>query len=88
MSEPAVIIRLDGNGRIYQPGETLSGEYRLESIAVEQIRAIEASVLWFTEGRATKTWPCTSSGVRTPTAAIGSIRAARNASAPRCRGAP
>jgi hypothetical protein len=51
MKEPLVRIRLDGNGRIYRPGETLSGEYRLEGIASQDIRAVEVSVLWHTEGK-------------------------------------
>jgi hypothetical protein len=51
VNDPAVIIRLDGNGRTYAPGETLSGEYRLESVAREQIHAVEASVLWHSEGK-------------------------------------
>ena len=32
MSPPAVTIRLDGNGRVYRPGEELSGEYVFESV--------------------------------------------------------
>jgi hypothetical protein len=51
MNEPAVTIRLDGNGRVYRPGETLSGEYRLESIRREDVRALEVSVLWHTDGK-------------------------------------
>ena len=51
MSDPAVIIRLDGNGRTYQPGETLSGEYRLEAVEHDQVKAVEASVLWYSEGK-------------------------------------
>ncbi len=51
MSEPRVTIRLDGNGRVYLPGEALSGEYLLEGIDAEQIKAIEVSVLWITEGK-------------------------------------
>jgi hypothetical protein len=51
VNDPAITIRLDGNGRIYRPGETLSGEYRLESIPREQIQAIEVSVLWYSEGK-------------------------------------
>ena len=51
MSDAAVTIRLDGNGRAYQPGEILSGEYCVEADAAEEIRAIEASVLWHTEGK-------------------------------------
>jgi hypothetical protein len=50
-AEPAVIIRLDGNGRVYRPGESLAGEYWIESLAAEQLKAIEASVLWYTEGK-------------------------------------
>ena len=51
MSLPTVRIRFDGNGRVYRPGETLSGEYRLESIRREEIKAVEVSVLWHTEGK-------------------------------------
>lgn len=51
MNEPRVRIRLDGNGRAYRPGETLSGEYRLEYVPPEEVRAIEVSVLWYTEGK-------------------------------------
>jgi hypothetical protein len=51
MSEPVVIIRLDGNGRVYQPGETFAGEYRIEAVEDGQVRAMEASVLWYSEGK-------------------------------------
>jgi hypothetical protein len=51
MNGPLVRIRFDGNGRVYHPGETLSGEYRIESVATEEIKSIEASVLWYTEGK-------------------------------------
>jgi len=49
--EPSVAIVLDGAGRIYRPGDTFSGRYWIESLDAEQIRAIEASVLWHTEGK-------------------------------------
>jgi len=48
---PFITIRLDGNGRIYQPGETLSGEYRLLSMPPDDLKAVEVSVLWYTEGK-------------------------------------
>jgi hypothetical protein len=51
MKEPLVRIRLDGNGRVYRPGESLSGEYRLDGIVPEEIKAVEVSVLWHTEGK-------------------------------------
>jgi len=51
MNGPLVRIRFDGNGRVYRPGETLSGEYRIESVAPDEIKAVEVSVLWYTEGK-------------------------------------
>ncbi len=51
MNAPSVTIRLEGNGRAYRPGETLSGEYRLESIRREEVRAVEVSILWHTDGK-------------------------------------
>jgi hypothetical protein len=51
MSEPRVTIRFDGNGRAYRPGETLSGEYRMTSIPRKDVRAVEVSVLWHTDGK-------------------------------------
>ncbi|HUT14007.1 MAG TPA: hypothetical protein VMY42_26200 [Thermoguttaceae bacterium] len=51
MSDPGIIIRFDGNGRVYRSGETLSGEYLLRSVAPEDVKAVEASVLWYTEGK-------------------------------------
>ena len=49
-AEPTVILRFDGPDRCL-PGETLSGEYSIESLDAEAIHAIEASVLWHTEGK-------------------------------------
>ena len=51
MSEPRIIIDFDENGRPFQPGETISGEVRLESFDLEEIKATEVSVLWYTEGK-------------------------------------
>jgi hypothetical protein len=51
ITPPSIRIRFDGNGRIYQPGEVISGEYYLEAVPLEEIRAIEVSVLWYTEGK-------------------------------------
>jgi len=50
-TEPMVIIRLDVDDRVCQPGEVLSGEYWFESLDTSQVTAIEASVLWYTEGK-------------------------------------
>jgi hypothetical protein len=49
--EPAVVICLDGDGHVRRPGERLCGAYWIESVQADQIKAIEASVLWHTEGK-------------------------------------
>jgi hypothetical protein len=49
--EPAVIIHLDDAESAYRAGERLSGEYWIESLPADQIKAVEASVLWYTEGK-------------------------------------
>ncbi len=51
MSEPLVVIRLDGNVRAYQPGDTLSGQYHVEGADDDEVLAMEASVLWSSEGK-------------------------------------
>lgn len=51
MSEGSVRLLLDGNRRIYQPGEMLAGECRLESLKLTEPSAVEISVLWHTEGQ-------------------------------------
>lgn len=51
MDEPHVTIRFDGNGRIYRPGESLAGEYRVNSVEPDEVKAIEVSVVWYTEGK-------------------------------------
>ena len=50
-SEPTVVIRLDGDGLVYRPGETFSGQYWIKSLEAGQVKAVEASVLWHTEGK-------------------------------------
>ncbi len=51
MNEPEIIIRLDENGRLYWPGATLSGEYRIDAAEGQGLQAVEVSVLWYSEGK-------------------------------------
>jgi len=51
MTDSLATIRFDGNGRVYGPGDTLSGEYRFDGVLPGQIKAIEVSVLWYSEGK-------------------------------------
>ncbi|HVA48468.1 MAG TPA: hypothetical protein VNH11_19040 [Pirellulales bacterium] len=51
MSEGSVRILLDGNRRVYQPGDLLSGAYQVDSLRWIDPTAVEISVLWHTEGQ-------------------------------------
>jgi len=51
MNHPTVTVRFDDNGRAYRPGETLSGQYVLDSVASQDLTAIEVSVMWTSEGK-------------------------------------
>ncbi len=51
MNEPEITIRLDENGRVYWPGTTLSGEYRIDAVEGQDLQAVEVSVLWYSEGK-------------------------------------
>jgi hypothetical protein len=50
-AEPTIVIRLDGETLSYRPGEKFSGHYRIKSLEELSVKAIEASVLWYTEGK-------------------------------------
>lgn len=51
MNEGSVRILLEGNRRLYQPGDLLSGTYQVESLNSNGPLAVEVSVLWRTEGQ-------------------------------------
>ncbi len=46
-----IAVMLDGRRRVYAPGEMLSGEYRWDADPGSQVKAVEISVLWHTEGK-------------------------------------
>jgi hypothetical protein len=50
MSDPQIELVLAGEQQNYQPGETLSGHYRLLGVGARDVQAVELSVLWYTEG--------------------------------------
>jgi hypothetical protein len=51
MTVPLVSLAFDGECRHFRPGETLSGSYLLEGLDPAEIKAVELSVLWYTEGK-------------------------------------
>lgn len=51
MNEASVRILLEGNRRLYQPGNLLSGSYHVDALKSNGPHAVEISVLWRTEGQ-------------------------------------
>lgn len=51
MNEGSVRVLLDGNRRVYQPGELLCGTYQINWPPHMEPIAVELSVLWHTEGQ-------------------------------------
>ncbi|MBL9089776.1 MAG: hypothetical protein JNL96_01030 [Planctomycetaceae bacterium] len=51
MNDPGITILFEGNRRVFEPGETLTVDYRIDSLSLVEARAIEVSVLWYTTGK-------------------------------------
>ena len=48
---PRVSMQFDRVGRVYVPGQELVVRYGVEDVQAELVRALERSVLWYTEGK-------------------------------------
>ena len=51
MKEPLVSIKLHNRSRVVPGGATLAGEFQIDAVQPEDLRAVEVSVLWRTEGK-------------------------------------
>ena len=49
--EPLVALWIDSPTGIFQPGQPLVCEYQIDAIDPADIQAVEASVMWYTEGK-------------------------------------
>jgi len=50
-SDSTISVMMEDGRRLYEPGDLLSVEYRVESTALVDARAMEASVVWYTVGK-------------------------------------
>lgn len=48
---PRIDVQFDRPNRRHEPGDRLSVRYRIEGCEGERVRAVEHSVLWYTEGK-------------------------------------
>jgi hypothetical protein len=56
LRQPLISIELDGPSshgreRRYMPGDVLAGAFQIDAVEADNIKAVEISVLWFTEGK-------------------------------------
>jgi len=51
VSRPAIHISLTDEKRVYRPGDVLVGQFAVDNPGDQRIHAIEASVIWITEGK-------------------------------------
>lgn len=51
MIDPGITILLEGGRRVFEPGDALTVEYRVDSLSLIEARAVEASVVWYTIGK-------------------------------------
>lgn len=49
--EPLISIRIRDQHQPFRPGDTLECEYQLDAVNADDVQAVEASVLWHTEGK-------------------------------------
>lgn len=51
LSEPLIAVTLDRSPRVYDGGDQLLCEYQIDAVDPDELQVIEASVLWYTEGK-------------------------------------
>ncbi len=51
MMEPLISIQIQGDRPYREPGERLECDYQIDAVEAGEIQAVEASVLWYTEGK-------------------------------------
>ncbi|MCA9262451.1 MAG: hypothetical protein KDA60_01335 [Planctomycetales bacterium] len=49
--EPLLSIQLFGHLPAYRPGDMLTCDYQIDAVEEGEVQAVEASVLWFTDGK-------------------------------------
>jgi hypothetical protein len=49
--DPLISLQLREPLRIYHPGDELECECQIDAVEADEIQALEASVLWYTEGK-------------------------------------
>ncbi|MDG2384054.1 MAG: hypothetical protein P8N76_20445 [Pirellulaceae bacterium] len=51
MMEPLISIQIQDDRPFLNPGDTIACDYQIDAVEASDIQAVEASVLWYTEGK-------------------------------------
>ena len=51
MIEPLISMGILKHEKVFEPGEVLQWEYQIDAVEENEVQAVEASVLWHTEGK-------------------------------------
>lgn len=51
LTDPLIGLRVRSPDCVFHPGDLLQCEYQIDAIAPSDIQAVEASVMWYTEGK-------------------------------------
>ena len=49
--EPLLSIQIYNDPAVYRPGDEMRFDYQVDALVADEISAVEASVLWITEGK-------------------------------------
>lgn len=51
MMEPLISMNILKHEKVFEPGEVLEWEFQIDAVEKNAVQAVEASVLWYTEGK-------------------------------------
>src|SRR4051794_8036905 len=51
LRQPLISIQIDPHQYAFEPGDVLSGAFQIDAVEPAELKAVEISVLWFTEGK-------------------------------------
>ncbi len=51
MIEPLISLGIRNDQRVFRPGDLLECEYQIDAVELDEVQAVEASVMWYTEGK-------------------------------------
>ena len=74
MMEPLISIQIQNERFCYEPGDRIECDYQIDAVGAGDIQAVEASVLWYTEGKGGEDMGIHFFERRVPTDADGDLR--------------